>query len=152
VIRAQLARCSFCSLLLLAASAHATWLTAAELDRHCDAFLSDAQSRGGAICAAFIQGFIAGGEPTDGNVSVNAWPPGSFTERAVRTRAGSRVRAPADRAYCIDSGLPAAIVIERVTAHMHARSGDAAAARRDDAPAAWSVYEALVASFPCEDP
>jgi hypothetical protein len=151
--RTRLARCSWCWLLIVAAPASAAWLTASDIEEHCAELATDAQSRSGVLCAAFIQGVIAG-ERVVNRGSAMQRQPESFTERAARTRAGSRLRPTRDRPWCIDPTLPAATVLESVAARIPAirAATDGSAARDDDTAAAQLVRQALAASFPCSDP
>jgi hypothetical protein len=128
-------------------------LTTSDLAEHCAELGADAQSRSGAICAAFVEGVIAGERLVNGG-SATQWPPGSFTERAARTRAGGRLPSTSERPWCIDPTLSATAVLESVVARMSAMrpATDEAASRDDDAPAAQLVRDALAASFPCSGP
>ena len=149
--RARVVRYSLCWLLAASSPVSAVWLTASELDTHCAEFANDAQSRGAAICAAFIEGVIAGERVVNGTVPAER--PESFAERAARTRVGSRLPASADRPWCIDSELPAAAVLESVVTYVRALRpamdrGPASA----DASGARLVERALVAAFPCSGP
>lgn len=153
MLRALLLHCSLCSLPLVAPQIHAAWLNAGDLRRHCDEFLSDAQSTQAAICAAFIEGFVASTRLMDSAIAASSRPRGTFTERAARTRVGSRLGRPSDGEYCIDRAVPAAAVVGTVAARLRARSSESDdAPRRDEAPAARAVHDVLVATFPCDDP
>ena len=151
--RTRITRCSWYWLLIVAAPASAAWLTASELKEHCAELATDAQSRGGTICAAFIQGVIAGEGVVNGSAAT-PWPPGPFAERAARTRAGSRLTPASDRPWCIDPLLSATTVLETVVARMQLTRAatDDGAARGGDTSAAWLVQQALTASFPCSGP
>jgi hypothetical protein len=77
-------------LALAASPARANWLSGADLERHCGAYLGDPVSSEAAGCIAFIQGYVAA---AGANTSVDARDDAaSFAERAARTRAGSRLR------------------------------------------------------------
>jgi len=144
VNRARAVQCSLCWLLVAAAPAAAAWLTAEDLDRHCAELERDAQSRDGAICAAYIQGVIEGERAVNGPAAEREST--SFAERAARTRVGSRLRSAGERAWCLDPALLPTEVVERVVAQMRAMR-EAAPARTNSA--AWTVERALGAAFPC---
>jgi hypothetical protein len=135
--------------LVVAAPAAATWLTTDELEAHCSALERDAESRDGAICAAFIQGVIEGERAVNGPVVDREE---SFAERAARTRVGSRLRTSGERNWCVDPALPAASVLERVVAQMRAMREEVDAAPGRASSAAWIVERALGAAFPCSGP
>jgi hypothetical protein len=150
VIRARAVQCSLCWLLVVASPAAAAWLTADDLDTHCAAFERDAQSREGAICAAYIQGVIEGERAVNGPAT--AQEPESFSERAARTRAGSRLRSEGERAWCIDPALPAAAVLERVVPQLRAMREASDGTPPRATSAAWLVQRALGVAFPCSGP
>ena len=146
----RLATCFLVPVALAAAPASATWLSGAELERHCDAYLDDAEGDGAAACIAFVQGFLSGAEAiskTAGLVESQASSSESFAERAARTRVGSRLRnMRAERnAYCLDDSVSPAAVIEIVVGDLSGRAAS------DDVPAEHIVHRALVENFPCEE-
>lgn len=133
----------------------ASWLSADELQRHCGSYLSDQNSRGGTLCAAFIQGFIAGTSATEQEIDASVEHVGaagneSFAERAARTRIGSRLQQEAVSGYsgyyCLEDDAPAEAVVARVTATMQQASDYLS----DSRSAEELVHEALVLSFPCD--
>jgi hypothetical protein len=139
-----------CWLLVAAAPAAAEWLTAGDLAAHCAELERDAQSRDGALCAAYIQGVIEGERAVNGPAADRK--PQSFEERAAQTRVGSRLRSAGERAWCLDPALPAAAVLERIVAQMRTmrEAADSAPARASSA--ASMVERALGAAFPCSGP
>jgi hypothetical protein len=156
--RPTLARWLSLSTAFAAASATATWLSGAELERYCDGFLADAASSDGAACVAFVQGFIAGSAAAEraggGRASGSSPPTDTFAERAAQTRAGNRLRnLLRERGrYCIDESMTAATVVERVSTRLRtlAADGSADAAEGGEGSAERLLHSALVASFPCD--
>lgn len=136
------------ALLTLAFSfpASATWLNGNELRRHCDAYLENPESHEGALCVAFIQGFLSGNRTAD--EAVADWPNASaserYSDRAARTRVGSRLRLiSSDARYCVDDGVPAITVIRHVSEYLDGSDRDVSTESR--------VHNALVQNFPCDD-
>lgn len=132
---------------LVASPAGANWISGGELERHCSAYLDDPSGTEGAVCAAFVQGYVsaAGTQHAAGMTG-----DGDFAMRAARTRVGSRLRSlredyAARRAYCVDGVEPAAVV-EAVALHMSVSD------TTREGPPAREVHRALVAKFPCSDP
>jgi len=143
----------FSALMFAVPAGAVEWLTEGELENQCDQFLDDPQSRQGALCMAFIQGFLAGAEATDGvvaeRISKMQAPTGdSYSDRAIRTRIGSRLErfgTPYYAGYCIDNDVPSSTVISEVIDYL---------GNHPDEPgitANQAVYMALVDRFPCED-
>lgn len=137
------------SLLLVTPTRAIEWLAEAELEEQCAEFLSDGQSRGGALCIAFIQGFLAGADATDGIVADRIRRTGdSFSDRAIRNRIGSRLEqygASYYAGYCISKDVQSSKVIGEVIDYL---------GKHPDEPgitANQAVYMALVERFPCED-
>jgi len=129
------------------------WLTGQDLEQSCDLLLEDARNPDGGLCLAFIQGFIAGADTSDGvGVADNA--PSSrpedetYAQRAARTRLGTlrmqQVQPSTGPAYCIDETTSAIEVVKKVTAYLEDHAGTA------DLTACDAVREALVYSFPCQ--
>jgi hypothetical protein len=137
--------------LSLAAPASATWLSGSELRSHCNAYLDNPESRDGALCAAFVQGFLAGTRTAEKDREAPALWSGaaadeSFAERATRTRVGSRLRSlEANAGYCVGDDVSAGVVIRSVAEHLNDRpeNVELSTERR--------VRNALVQRFPCDD-
>ena len=132
---------------LAASPAAANWISGGELERHCSAYLSDPAGTEGAVCTAFVQGYLSAAGTQYTSDMAND---GDFAMRAARTRVGSRLRSLREdyaerRAYCVNGVEPAAVV-EAVALHI---SGSETT--REDPPAR-EVHRALVAQFPCSDP
>ncbi len=143
----------FAGVVLFAGPAMALeWLTEDELEQRCESFLDDAQSRDGALCIAFIQGFLAGAEATDGIVAERVrkiQPPSgdTYADRALRTRIGSYLQkygTPYYAGYCIGQDVSSQTVITTVIDYLN---------NHPDEPgltANQAVYMALMERFPCE--
>jgi hypothetical protein len=133
---------------LAAPPAGANWLSSADLERHCGAYLSDPVSTEAAGCIAFVQGYVAAAGASNTQVDARD-EAASFAERAARSRVGSRLGSMREelasrRAFCVE-GTPPAAVVEAVATHL------SRAARADDASPEELVHRALVAQFPCSD-
>jgi hypothetical protein len=142
-------------LLFFIASAKASpaeWLTGHHLEQSCDLLLEDAGTPDGGLCLAFIQGFIAGAEASDGTVvpdtTASSRSDETYSERAARTRLGTlrmqQIQPSTRPAYCVDETTPAIEVVKKVTAYLedHANAADLTAGD--------AVRKALVYSFPCQ--
>lgn len=149
-------------LFLAAASVSATasddWLGGGDLVRECRA-LSDkwngssgeaSELTCGNLCAAYLQGFIAGSGRAERSASSTPDPDvETFSERAVRTRVESHVRRYEDsrqRAHCIGEDVPVSDVAEAILEYLDSRSNE------PEITASAIVHEALVRRFPCEQP
>jgi len=147
----RLATCILVPAALAAAPASATWLSGADLERHCDAYLDDSEGDDAAACVAFVQGFLSGAEAIGKAAGLPPSPPSSaessFAERAARTRVGSRLRnMRAERnSYCLDDSVSPASVIEIVVGLLSEQTAS------DDVPAERMVHRALVENFPCDE-
>jgi len=130
--------------LLLAPSAGAVEaLTTAELVSHCEKYHDDTASEDRVFCIRYIQGFIDGAVATDdrvlSNVAGEYEREETFSERAMRTRLGTRYErygATSYAGYCLgdpvvkDSADP-----KLAAAHLLARE---------------LVYATLLTHYPCE--
>lgn len=128
------------------------WLSGHQLRRSCDLFLDDPQSQDGALCLAFMQGFIAGADAAEGTVvgestETSETADESYSERAARTRLGTirlqGIQAAKLARYCIDENVTAFKVVKKITAYLEDRP------RASDLTVYENVREALVHSFPC---
>lgn len=145
--------CVIAGLLYATPAAAVEWLTESQLEDRCDSFLGDQGSRDGALCVAFIQGFLAGAEATDGIVAerVKRLQPAtgdSYSDRAIRTRIGSRLKqygTPYYAGYCIAGEVSSQTVIEKVISYLNNHPDDPSLTANQ------IVYMALVHHFPCED-
>lgn len=129
------------------------WLQERELEAQCQHFLDASQSREGALCVAFIQGFLAGAEATDGIVAERVQkmraPTGDkFSDRTISTRIGSRLKqygTPYYAGYCIAEDVSTQTVISNVVNYLNDHPDEPAITANQ------VVYMALVHHFPCED-
>lgn len=117
------------------------------LRRHCTAYLADAESREAALCAAYIQGYLAGvTRMAEVLRPVAAADSGSYADRALRTRAGGhlkRYHAWRHAGYCVGDEVSQAALIERVAAYLREHRAEA------ELTADQLLHRALTASFPC---
>ena len=108
--------------LLLAPSAWAVEaLTTAELVSHCDKYHDEAAEEDRIFCVRYIQGFIDGAIATDErvmrSVAEEYESKETFSERAKRTRVGSRLErygATSYAGYCLGDPVPLREVVEFV--------------------------------------
>lgn len=126
------------------------WLTADEIEAQCKLFIRDPEEAESKACVAFMQGFLAGLDAQRGMVKdASASDKSSFTQRAMRTRAGVRLQRfqtlQGDE-YCIPEGVSGVEVIQRVTAHLGAFMNGQPA---DKSPVEL-IHQALVQSWPCD--
>ena len=138
--------------LALTLPASASWLSGSELRRHCDAYLENPESRDGALCVAFMQGFLSGTHSAEDEAAAPVGSPSAsgdevWPERAARTRVGSRLRqmaANGTAGYCVGDSVPAITVIRVVTDYLDDDPRNIASTGR-------RVRDALAQGFPCAD-
>jgi hypothetical protein len=139
--------------LLLAPSAWAVEaLTTAELVSHCDKYHEDTASEDRTFCLRYIQGFIDGAVATDervmSSVSAESGKEETFSERAMRTRLGSRYErygATSYAGYCLGDPVP----LQEVVEHVVKDSGDPKLTAAHPL-ARELVYATLRTHYPCE--
>ena len=109
------------ALMLLPSAWAVEKLTTAELVSHCDKYYDDAAEEDRIFCVRYIQGFIDGAIATDErvmrNVAKELGDSESFSERAMRTRVGSRLDrygATSYAGYCLGDPVPLREVVEYV--------------------------------------
>jgi phosphosulfolactate phosphohydrolase-like enzyme len=143
---------------LLAASLVATnaaaveALSTEELISHCAVYEDDPDGEDGIFCVRYIQGFIDGAVATDERVTYNVAAEydrdETFTERAIRTRLGSRIERYGPSYYaefCLGEPVPLAAVVEIVVADLLSLDSlDGRELARD------VVYATLRREYPCE--
>lgn len=127
-------------------------LSTEELISHCAVYEDDPDGEDGIFCVRYIQGFIDGAVATDERVTYNVANEydrdETFTERAIRTRLGSRIARYGPSYYaefCLGEPLPLASVVEVVVADL--LSFDSLQGRelaRD------VVYATLRREYPCD--
>ncbi len=114
--------CGLAALFLKPAPASAVEaLSTDELLSHCALYEKDPESKDGIFCVRYIQGFIDGAVATDERVTYNVAGEydreETFTERAIRTRLGSRIQRYGPSVYaefCLGEPVPLKEVVERV--------------------------------------
>ncbi|MGH8129604.1 MAG: Rap1a/Tai family immunity protein [Steroidobacteraceae bacterium] len=126
------------------------WLSDSELEASCDAFLSDTEDAVGALCLAFMQGFLAGADATASFDSASETSKSeSFSERASRTRLGSlrmlQIRSSTTAGYCIGEDVAAVDIIGTVAAYLRDHPETLSLSNAD------AIREALVDNYPCDD-
>jgi hypothetical protein len=139
--------------LLLTPSAWAVEaLTTAELASHCEKYDDDTATEDRTFCIRYIQGFIDGAVATDDRVMNNLAgqyeKQETFSERAMRTRLGSRVArygATSYAGYCLGDPVP----LQEVVEHVVENSADPTLTAAHPL-ARELVYETLRIHYPCE--
>ena len=127
-------------------------LSTEEFISHCVVYEEDPDGEDGIFCVRYIQGFIDGAVATDERVTYNVADEydreESFTERAIRTRLGSRIDRYGPSYYaefCLGEPVPLAEVARVVIADLLAlESLEGRELARD------VVYESLRREYPCE--
>ena len=124
-----------------------------ELVSHCIYYEQDPESVDGVFCVRYIQGFIDGAVATDERVTNNVADEydkdESFSERAIRTRLGSRIERFETyyAEFCLGEPVPLKTVVELVVADLENEK------RVANQPLARDfVYTTLRQQFPCEAP
>ena len=100
-------------------------LSTEELISHCVVYEEDPDGEDGIFCVRYIQGFIDGAVVTDERVTYNVADEydreETFTERAIRTRLGSRIDRYGPSYYaefCLGEPVPLAEVVRVVIADL----------------------------------
>ena len=136
-----------------ASDAHAVEaLSTEELISHCAVYEEDPDGEDGIFCVRYIQGFIDGAVATDERVTYNVAAEyardESFTERAIRTRLGSRLDRYGPSYYaefCLGEPVPLAEVARVVIADLLALENlEGRELARD------VVYATLRREYPCD--
>ena len=126
-------------------------LSTDELILHCAEYEQAPDGKDGIFCVRYIQGFIDGAVATDERVTFNVADEyesnESFTDRAFRTRLGSRMDrygASFYAEFCLGEPVPLKTVVELVIADLldPERGADRPLARD-------IVYATLRREFPC---
>ncbi|MDJ0709506.1 MAG: Rap1a/Tai family immunity protein [Woeseiaceae bacterium] len=128
-------------------------LSTEELVSHCVYYEQDPESVDGVFCVRYIQGFIDGAVATDERVTNNVADEydrnESFSERAIRTRLGSRLERFGTyyAEFCLGEPVPLKSVVELVIVDLENTK------RVANQPLARDfVYATLRMQFPCEAP
>ena len=127
-------------------------LSTEELISHCVVYEEDPDGEDGIFCVRYIQGFIDGAVATDERVTYNVANEydrdETFTERAIRTRLGSRIDRYGPSYYaefCLGEPLPLAEVVRVVVADLlQLESLEGPELARD------VVYATLRTEYPCD--
>jgi hypothetical protein len=127
-------------------------LSTEELISHCAVYEEDPDGEDGIFCVRYIQGFIDGAVVTDERVTYNVADEydrdETFTERAIRTRLGSRIDRYGPSYYaefCLGEPLPLAEVARVVIADLLALEDlEGRELARD------VVYATLRREYPCD--
>jgi hypothetical protein len=126
-------------------------LSTEELATHCKHYTVEPVGEDAAFCVRYIQGFIDGAVATDGrvtrNVSDEYEKTSAFSERAMRTRLGSRLDRYGPSYYaefCLGAPVPLKDVVETVVKNVLNKES---AARQPLAREL--VYETLRDQYPC---
>ncbi len=127
-------------------------LSTEELISHCALYEEDPDGKDGIFCVRYIQGFIDGAVATDERVTYNVANEydrdESFTERAIRTRLGSRIDRYGPSYYaefCLGEPVPLAEVARVVVADLLALEDFEGRELARDV-----VYATLRTEYPCE--
>ncbi len=127
-------------------------LSTEELILHCAVYEDDPDGEDGIFCVRYIQGFIDGAVVTDERVTYNVAAEydkrESFTERAIRTRVGSRIERYGPSYYaefCLGDPVPLAEVVEVVVADLLTLESLEGREQARDV-----VYATLRREYPCE--
>jgi hypothetical protein len=127
-------------------------LSTEELIAHCAVYEEDPDGGDGIFCVRYIQGFIDGAVATDERVTYNVADEydreESFSERAIRTRVGSRIGRYGSSYYaefCLGEPVPLADVVKAVVADLSKIDDVAGRELARDV-----VYATLRNEYPCE--
>lgn len=127
-------------------------LSIEELISHCEAYGEEPDGLDGTFCVRYIQGFIDGAVVTDERVTYNIadefYGTESFTQRAMRTRVGSRMNLYGPSVYaefCLGDPLPLRSVVEAVISDLLNKEMIQSMSLARDL-----VYTTLRREYPCE--
>lgn len=127
-------------------------LSTEELISHCAVYEEDPEGADGIFCVRYIQGFIDGAVVTDERVTYNVANEydrdETFTERAIRTRLGSRIDRYGPSYYaefCLGEPVPLAEVVRVVISDLSQIDGlEGRELARE------VVYATLRREYPCD--
>jgi hypothetical protein len=127
-------------------------LSTEELISHCVVYEEDPDGEDGIFCVRYIQGFIDGAVATDERVTYNVADEydrdETFTERAIRTRLGSRIDKYGPSYYaefCLGEPVPLAEVADVVITDLLALENLVGRELARDV-----VYATLRREYPCD--
>ncbi|WP_321390161.1 Rap1a/Tai family immunity protein [Emcibacter sp.] len=129
------------------------WLDELDLRSQCSVYFQAPESKEGILCESFIQGYLSGihslRRDVDRKISKKVSPTGdSFSDRAIRTRAGSRFRYidPAlHRGFCISDDVTSDVVVRKVVTYLNEHPDDT------PLPDNKILFNALLENFPCNE-
>ena len=128
-------------------------LSTEELVSHCEKYYDEEAEKDRIFCVRYIQGFIDGAVATDARVAKNIVEEfdaeESYSQRATRTRIGSRLKRYGSSVYadfCLGDPIPLREVVEHVvTTLSNEELVNANPLARD------VVYQTLLADYPCNE-
>jgi len=127
-------------------------LSTPELAEHCAFYHADREGKDAIFCVRYVQGFIDGAVATDArvleNIATELEEDETFSERAVRTRIGSRInrRGPTVYAdFCLGEPDSLEEVVEMVVEDLANRK-----VLDKDLLARDAVFSTLRRAFPCD--
>ena len=127
-------------------------LSTPELAGHCAFYYEDRDGKDAIFCIRYVQGFIDGAVATDArvleNIATEFDEDESFSERAIRTRIGSRVnlRGPTVYAdFCLGEADSLEAVVEKVINDLANRK-----VLDEDLLARDAVFSTLRREYPCD--
>lgn len=128
-------------------------LSTEELSSHCTHYSEDPNGKDAIFCIRYIQGFVDGAVTTDKRVAMNVAAEydreESYSERAIRTRAGRQLARYGPSFYaefCLGAPVSLKEVAEKIIEGLVSREVDAGQ------PFARSmVYQTLREEYPCEE-
>jgi len=127
-------------------------LSTPELAGHCAFYYKDRDGKDAIFCVRYVQGFIDGAVVTDArvleNVATEFDEDESFTERAIRSRIGSRIRLRGPTVYadfCLGELDSLEAVVEKVVDDLASRE-----ILDEDLLARDAVLSTLQREYPCD--
>lgn len=125
-------------------------LTATQLDEVCADYREQRENPDALLCVYYVKGFLDGAVATDGrvaeNVAAEIEKEETFTERAIRTRIGNRLKKYGPSVYaefCVGQPDPIADVVSHVIEELD-RYDDLAGEQAQTV-----VYDTLRRHYPC---
>ncbi|WP_417624671.1 Rap1a/Tai family immunity protein [Paremcibacter congregatus] len=142
-----------CTALFSSPSQGMDWLDELDLRSQCASYLKAPEGRAGVLCESFIQGYLSGihalRREVDSKIDKKRSPTGeSFSDRAIRTRVGSRLKYidPAlHRGFCIANDVSPDVVVRKVVRYLDEHEGDT------PLPDNKILFNALLENFPCNE-
>lgn len=129
-------------------------LSTPELAGHCAFYHLDREGKDAVFCVRYVQGFIDGAVATDARVldniatEIDGTGNETFSERALRTRIGSRTRRGGPTVYadfCLGEADSLAEVVEKVVDDLASRK-----VLDEDLLARDAVFSTLRREYPCD--